>query len=164
MLPGKEMNERISSVKEPRVRSRKSNNRLGRRGFTITELMVTLVLIGFAFTILGATFPTAMQILYKSRHMDDANISSQNQVEAYRAAGYGSIKTYVAAGSSSGTGPSFTCSDLPRPVGTITFTKVDANYAATTSDTGRIRIDATTKWTGSGLDKGSVTVTSLIIQ
>jgi hypothetical protein len=122
------------------------------------------VLLTFALVIFGGTFPTATQIMYKGRHMDDASIACQHQLEYYRAAGYGSVSPFIAAGQSSGTGPTFTASDLPAASGTVTFTRVDAGYAATTTDTGRIRMDVTAGWSGSGVDRGSVTLTSLVVQ
>ena len=48
--------------------------------------------------------------------------------------------------------------------GTVTFTRVDSSFATTTTDTGRVRVDATVNWTGVGTDHGPVTLTTLITQ
>lgn len=120
-------------------------------------------MMAFAVSVFAVSFPAAAQAISRSRHLDQAANSCQQQLEFYRDVGYSSLPA-ISAGSQS-VSLSFTpTSDLPGATGTVTLTQVDSAFAATTAVTGRITIDVTVAWIGVGSDRGTHTVTSLIIQ
>lgn len=122
-----------------------------------------VILLGAALVVFSATFPAASRRMYNSRHTDVATNACNLQLEYYRDIGYSSLPA-IANGSSS-TQVSFAApADLQRAVGTVTFTRVDPAFAAATVDTGRVRVDATLSWNGALNDRGSVTLTTLILK
>jgi prepilin-type N-terminal cleavage/methylation domain-containing protein len=134
-----------------------------RRGFTLTELMVVVVLMGLAIAVFAASFPAAGQSIYRSRHMDIAGNSCNQQIEFWRNVGYGSMPAFP-QGASKVTQTFTPSTELPGATGTVSFTRVDDTFAATTADTGQVRIEVAVSWSGSGNDRGTVSVTSLLVQ
>ena len=134
-----------------------------RRGFTLTEIMIVVLLMGMAIAIFSASFPAAGQSLYRSRHTDIASDACQQQLDFWRNVGYGSVPAF--ANGASKVKQSFTTpSELPGGSASITFVRVNSDYGETTADTGRLRVDATVSWAGSGNDRGAVTQTTLLLQ
>ena len=130
--------------------------------------MVAMLLMGMAIALFSSVYPAATQGIYRSRHLDLARNACQAYVEALRNAGYNSIPG-PSSGQSVATNTWDTSlvalpSDLPAPSGTWTCTKVDTNYAATTSDSGRYRIDVSLSWASWGVDRGTVTLTTLVVK
>lgn len=137
--------------------------RVRRRGFTLTELMVVVLLMGLAISIFAASFPAAGQSIYRSRHMDIAGNACDQQLEFWRNVGYGSVPAFPQGSSS--VSQNFTASsELPGAIGTVTFVRVDDSFAPTTSETGQVRVDVSVTWGGSGNDRGTVSVTSMLVQ
>lgn len=134
-----------------------------RRGFTLTEAIIAMVLLSLVMVVFGASFPYASQTITRGRHMDLASNACQAQLEVYRNAGYNSCPA-IATGSSS-TKVSFTPpSDLTGATGTVQFTRVTDSFSTTTVETGRMKVEAQITWKGFGLDKGTVTLTTLIVE
>jgi prepilin-type N-terminal cleavage/methylation domain-containing protein len=142
---------------------RTSRRRPHRRGFTIPEVLMALAITGFAVSIFGASFPACGRALSRSRHTDIASDACQQQLELYRQVGYDSLPA-IPAGSSSLKVQFAAPAGLPGATGAVTFTRLDSSFSATTQDTGRVRADAGVAWTGTGSDRGAITVTSLIAQ
>lgn len=134
-----------------------------RRGFTLTELMVVVLLMGLAIAIFSASFPAAGQSLYRSRHMDLAANACSQQLEFWRNVGYSSAPA-ISQGSTKTTRTFDAPEELPGAKGTVVFTRVDEGYAETTAATGRLRVDVSVTWNGSGNDNGTVTVTTLLVE
>lgn len=132
-----------------------------RRGFTIAESMISMLILALLISTFGAVYPYTAQSIVRAKHMDQAVSACQQQLEYWRDAGYASCPA-IAAGYSS-TSSTFTPpSDLSNPTGTTTFTHLDSNFSATTIKTGRLRLDATITWTGHGADRGTVTLSTMI--
>ncbi len=139
------------------------HRRGARRGFTLTEAIIAMVLLSLIMVVFGASFPYASQTITRSRHMDLAANACQQELEVYRSVGYNSCPS-ISAGSTS-TKVEFTPPDaLTQATGTVTFTRVNDSLNATGSDTGRLKVEASIKWSGYGLDKGNVTLTTLIVR
>lgn len=134
-----------------------------RRGFTLIEVMITLVCVAFAIAVFGAAFPSASQSIVRSRHRDAVANACHEQLEMWRNVGYNSLPT-IPTGTNSISQTFTPPSGLPPATGTVTFTRVNDSYSPTTTDTGRIRVDVAITWTGHGSNRGTVTVNSLIIQ
>jgi prepilin-type N-terminal cleavage/methylation domain-containing protein len=143
------------------VRSRQSGG--SRRGFTLVEVIAALLIVGFAIIVFGASFPATSQAISRSRNTDLASDACQQQLEFWRNVGYSSLPA-IPGGQSSVTQSFTPPADLQQGAGTITFTRVDANFAVSTANTGRVRVDVTVSWDGRGVDQGSVTLTTLILQ
>lgn len=142
----------------------KGKQRRVRRGFSLVETMVAVLLVGFAAIVFGAALPAASQAVAKSRNSDLATDACLQRLEFYRSVGYNSLppipngatQTTVSFTSPSGMGPA---------TGTVTFTHVDDSFNAVTTDTGRVRADARIVWNGgSGAKGGTVSVTTLILR
>jgi prepilin-type N-terminal cleavage/methylation domain-containing protein len=134
-----------------------------RRGFTLTELMVVVLLMGLAIAIFSASFPAAGQSLYRSRHIDLAANACNQQLEFWRNVGYSSVPP-IPAGTSRLQQSFDPPAELPGATGTVVFTRLDGNYAETTQNTGRLRVDVSVSWAGSGNDRGTVSVTTLLVE
>ena len=134
-----------------------------RRGALLLEATLTVMVMGCALVVFAASFPMASRRVYSARHTDLATNACNNQLDLYRNAGYASCPT-IPNGASS-TQVSFTPpSDLSNATGTLRFTRVDGSYSATTTDTGRLQVDATVTWNAARNDKGTVTLTTLILK
>jgi prepilin-type N-terminal cleavage/methylation domain-containing protein len=135
-----------------------------RRGFSLVETMVAVVLLGFATIVFGTALPAASQAMSKGRNSDLATDACQQRLEFYRNVGYNSLPT-IPTGASQ-TSVTFTPPSAMGPAtGTVTFTRVDDGFNASTTDTGRVRVEARIVWNGgSGARGGTVTVTTLILR
>jgi type II secretory pathway pseudopilin PulG len=143
--------------------SRTAVRRRVRRGFTLAEILTAVSIMMLATGIFTACFVPASQAMARAKHMDMATDACAHQIEFYRDVGYASLPA-IASGQST-TSVSFTPnSELPAGTGTVTFTRVDDNFAETTASTGRVRVDATVNWAGIGRDRGSYTLSTLIAE
>jgi hypothetical protein len=125
--------------------------------------MVVVLLMGLAIAVFSASFPAAGQSLYRSRHMDIAGNVCNQQLEFWRNVGYGSAPA-IPQGSTSVKQSFSPSAELPGGAGTVTFTRVDDSFNATTADTGQLRVEVSVSWNGSGNNRGTVNVTSLLVQ
>lgn len=134
-----------------------------RHGFTLTEAIIAMMLLSFIMVVFGASFPYASQTITRSRHMDLAANACQQELEVYRNAGYNSCPS-IPAGSMSASVTFTPPSELTQATGKVTFTRVNDSLNATSSETGRLQVEANVTWAGFGLDKGNVTLTTLIVR
>lgn len=132
-----------------------------RRGFTLAEALVALTLMTLGVALFGAFFPNVSRSLNKAQKRDLAADLCLRQIEFWRTGGYNALPP-VPSGKTSVTVSFTTPSTLPASTGTITFTRVDQNLVATTTDTGRVRADVIVRWTTSASDTGEVRVASII--
>lgn len=136
-----------------------------RRGFSLPETLMALAVMALAVGVFGAAFPTATQAIARSKHIDMASDACQKQLDFYRQVGETSMKLSVLPAGRRSTAVAFTPnSELPNATGSVTVTRVDASYAATTVESGRMRVDATVTWSGVGRDYGTVTLSTLVIE
>jgi prepilin-type N-terminal cleavage/methylation domain-containing protein len=139
---------------------------LKRRGFSLPETIMALVVMALAVGVFGAAFPSAGQAIARSKHIDMASDACQKQLDYYRQIGETSIElTYLPANTSTATVAFTPNGDLPGGgTGSVVFRRLDSSYNTTTADTGRLRVDASVSWTGVGSDRGTVTLSTLIVE
>lgn len=134
----------------------------GRRGFTLPEVSIALMIIAVTCIAFCSAFTAGRRAISRGRHIDQASDNCQEQLEFYRQVGYGSLPITAAQVS---TQTSFTPnSSLPNASGSVTLTRVDDTFAAVTTDTGKIKVEATVTWSGIGADRGTVTVTGIVVR
>jgi type II secretory pathway pseudopilin PulG len=118
-------------------RSRRQNEySTGKRatgGFTVAELVITIVVMGFIIPAIALALTNLSVINYRARDLTLANLAAQNKIESLRSIGYNSI--------SSGT-VSFS-SELPSSMGG----PKSASYTVTTPQTGIKQIDVSISYT-----------------
>lgn len=137
--------------------------RRARRGFSLPEVMLAIAIMGYAVAVFVGAFPASGNAISRSRHRDLAASACQQQLEFWRNIGYSSLPA-VPSGAT-GVTVSFTPpATLPRATGSVRFTRVDDSFRPTAADTGRVQVDATVSWERSGSDRGSVTLTTLILR
>ena len=102
-------------------------------GFTIVELIVTIVIMGVIIPAVAIALTNLTVVDYQARDLALANFIAQNKVETLRSAGYNSL--------SNGT-QSFS-SQLPNTMGS----PKSASYAVSTPITGVKQIDVTISYT-----------------
>lgn len=126
---------------------------------------MALVVMALAVGVFGAAFPSASQAIARAKHIDQASDECQKALDYYRQIGETSIElSLLPAGASRATAAITPTTDLPGASGEVLFRRVDDSYAETTTDTGRLRVDATVRWSGVGSDRGEVTLTTLIVE
>jgi prepilin-type N-terminal cleavage/methylation domain-containing protein len=136
-----------------------------RRGFTLPETLMAMVVMAAAVGIFGAVFPSASQAISRSKHIDMASDECQKQLDKYRQIGETAIELSYMPSGTSRYSMSFTpSSELPGATGSLVFRRVDTSYVETTSDTGRMRVDVSVSWRGVGRDRGTIGFTSLIVE
>ena len=132
-----------------------------RRAFTMTEAIISMFLLALLVAGFTAAYPYTAQSILRAKHMDLAVNACQVQLEYWRDAGYAALPAIPSGSSYVET--SFTApSELSQATGTTRFTYLDDNLAVTTTDDSRKRVDATITWTGNGLDRGTVTLSTLV--
>lgn len=134
-----------------------------RRGFTLPEIMLALLVMALTVATFAATFPGAGQAISRSKHIDQASDECQKQLDFYRNVSYNSLPA-IPAGVSSTSVTFVPSSELPGATGVVTFTHVDNNFNAVTTRTGRVRVDATVTWVGVGSDRGTQSLSTLIVE
>ena len=140
-----------------------SSRRTKRRGASFLEVMIAVLIMGFAASMFATVFPAMAQSIVKDRHQDVAANACQAQLEYWRNVGYSSLPTIVTGSSS--TSQSFTApTDLPTGSGSTTFTRITSSYSSTTTDTGLIQVSSSCSWQGTGRDLGTVTLTTLLAE
>ena len=102
-------------------------------GFTIVELIITIVIMGFIIPAVAIGLTILAVINNRSRDLVLANMVAQNKVEILRGAGYNSINTGTIT---------FT-SELPNSLGS----PKSASYTVTTPQTGVKQIDVNISYT-----------------
>jgi prepilin-type N-terminal cleavage/methylation domain-containing protein len=103
------------------------------RGFTIVELIVSIVLIGFIVPAVAIALTNLTVLNARARDLTLANMVAQNKVETLRSAGYNSVNNGTV---------SFT-TDLPNVLGG----PKSASYTVTTPQTGIKQIDINISYT-----------------
>lgn len=102
-------------------------------GFTIAELVITIVIMGIIIPAVALALTNLSVVNYQARDLTLANMIAQNKVETLRSAGYNSVAT--------GT-QSFT-SELPSTMGS----PKSASYTVTTPQTGIKQVDVSISYT-----------------
>jgi type II secretory pathway pseudopilin PulG len=105
----------------------------GHSGFTIAELVITIVIMGIIIPAVALALTNLSVINYQARDLTLANMIAQNKVETLRSAGYNSVAT--------GT-QSFT-SELPSNMGS----PKTASYTITAPQTGIKQVDVSISYT-----------------
>jgi prepilin-type N-terminal cleavage/methylation domain-containing protein len=138
--------------------------RIGRRrGVTLPEIMIAIFIMSMGVMIFATAFPGANQLILRTRHEDTATAACQSQLELYRGVGYASLPA-IASGASQASESFAVPSQLTGGAGQVTFTRVDAGFNPTTLASGRVRVEATATWFRSARDRGSVKLTTLIVE
>jgi len=136
-----------------------------RRGFSLPEVLMALAVMALAVGVFGAAFPSATQAIARSKHIDMASDACQKQLDFYRQVGETSIElNHLPANTSQATVAFTPNAELPGATGSVVFRRVDTNYVETTTDTGRLRVDATVTWSGVGSDRGTVKLYTFIVE
>lgn len=140
---------------QPRRQSR-------RRGVSMAEVLLSMLVLGLAVMVFGASAPFSDRVLSTGRHVDVASDACQQQLDYYRSVGYASLPA-IPSGTNHLTLSFTPPASLPEATGSVTFTRVDDSFGTTSiTDTGRVRVDVTVNWTGVRADHGPITLTSLI--
>ncbi len=145
------------------IRVRQAGMSRGRRGFTLTEVSAAMLVVGFAVAMFGAAFPACGQTISRGRHTDTATNACQQQLDFWRQVGYASLPA-IADGRSAVQQSLTAPTALPNATGSLTFSRVGEDFAAATSETGRVRVDVSITWRGTGSDRGTVSLTSLLLR
>lgn len=96
----------------------------------------------------------------KQQRTEIATHIAAAEIETYRGRSFTSLP---AVPSSSVTVPLTNTNSLPGGTGSATFTKVDSALNETSSEYGRRKIAVTVGWDDKNQDKGSVTLTSVLV-
>jgi type II secretory pathway pseudopilin PulG len=102
-------------------------------GFTIAELVITIVIMGIIIPAVALALTNLSVINYQARDLALANMVAQNKVETLRSAGYNSISLGTVSFSS----------ELPSNMGNPR----SASYTVTTPQTGIKQIDVNISYT-----------------
>ena len=116
-----------------RFRAPLNRRHIDRTGFTIVELIVTIVIMGVIIPAVALALTNLTVVDYQARDLALANFIAQNKVETLRSAGYNTL--------SNGT-QSFS-SQLPNTMGS----PKSASYTVSTPITGVKQIDVTISYT-----------------
>lgn len=136
--------------------------RRARRGVSLVEVMVTVLLTGLSVGVFSTSFPGATNALSRSRQSDVANNACVQQLEYWRNIGYSSVP--IPNGAAQYTRSFTPPAALVNASGQVTFTRVTDSFAATTADTGQLKVEARITWQGTGRDAGTAMVTTLLVQ
>lgn len=134
-----------------------------RRGFTLLETMVAILLLTFTTAIFAAVYPVTSQILLAGRNCDLASDACQQQLEFWRNVGYASLPT-IPTGASRISRTFAAPTSLAQGAGMVTFSRIDAGWAETTEDTGRMRVDVVITWGGRGIRGGRIPMTAVLVR
>ena len=107
--------------------------RNGSSGFTIVELVVTIVIAGIIIPAVAIALQNLTSVEYQARDLALANMISQNKVESLRSIGFNSINT----------GTTDFSSELPLSMGA----PKSASYTVSTPQTGIKQIDLSVSYT-----------------
>lgn len=116
-------------------------------GFTLVELMITIVFLGFAVLSLTSLYVSIDNVQRQSAYIEMANRAAQTEVETLRNSNYGQLVA--------GQNITFTSSipaGLPQATGTVVVSQ---------PQTGLKRVDVTITY-NAGTQQHSVTLSSLI--
>jgi type II secretory pathway pseudopilin PulG len=102
-------------------------------GFTIVELVTTIVIAGFIIPAVALALTNLTAVSYQARDLALANMLAQNKVESLRSIGYNSIST----------GTTSFSSELPAQMGA----PKSASYTVTTPQTGIKQVDLSISYT-----------------
>lgn len=138
-----------------------SGLRRGRRGATLVEAMCAMILVSLTVLIFGSSFPAAARAHLRAQHIDVTQDALQQQLEYWRDAGYYSLPD-PPVGFTSYTERFTPPATLPGAKGAVRMTRIDDDWNETTADTGQALVEATITWSGSGSDKGSITLTTIV--
>lgn len=151
---------------------RRPSNRPARRGFTLAEIMVSVLLVVMGVTVWGTTFVPATLALNRSRHFDLAATACAGELEAWRARGYSQIPNgggAVVLDAAHLIRP--LPADLPNASGQLVIRRAAVmgsgptySYQTTGTDTGRLSLEMTIHWHGASNDEGTVRLTTLVLQ
>lgn len=143
-----------------------------RRGFTLVEILISTFLVVMGVTAWGTAFGVASLTLSQSRHCDTAANACYAELEAWRGRGYSQIPS--ATTTVTLTGDSLIRAlpaGLPNAIGQLVIRRISVtgsegsySYQQTTADTGRVQLEMTVQWTGTGIDHGAVTVGTMVLQ
>jgi prepilin-type N-terminal cleavage/methylation domain-containing protein len=114
----------------PFVRCRQS---VPARGFTIAELVITIVLMGIIIPAIALALTNLSVVNYQARDLALANMITQNKVETLRSAGYNSVSIGTV---------NFTA-ELPASMGK----QRTASYSVSTPQTGIKQVDINISYT-----------------
>jgi len=114
-------------------------NKNRQNGFTIVELIVTIVIAGIIIPAVALALNNLTAINHRARDLAIANTVAQNKVETLRSIGYNSIATGTVDFSS----------DLPSSMGA----PKSASYTTSTPTTGEKQIDITISYTDYGVTR-----------
>jgi prepilin-type N-terminal cleavage/methylation domain-containing protein len=102
-------------------------------GFTIVELVVTIVIAGIIIPAVAIALQNLTSVEYQARDLALANMLSQNKIESLRSIGYNSVST----------GTTDFSSELPLSMGA----PKSASYTVSTPQTGIKQIDLSISYT-----------------
>jgi type II secretory pathway pseudopilin PulG len=108
-------------------------NKNGTAGFTIVELVVTIVIAGIIIPAVSLALTNLSSVEYQARDLALANMISQNKVESLRSIGYNSINT----------GTTDFSSDLPAQMGR----PKSASYTVSSPQTGIKQVELSISYT-----------------
>jgi type II secretory pathway pseudopilin PulG len=139
----------------------------GRRGTSIVEVILAVLLLSLIFLSVTPGFMQSELTVDRSRNMEIATQAAQAQLDTWREQSYAALPTLpsgVASLTQSFTPPAA----LPHGTGQTVLTRLNGSLVPVTtepagSEAGRRRIAVTVSWDAGGSDRGSVTLTSLMI-
>jgi Tfp pilus assembly protein PilV len=143
------------------VRSRQSTR--SRRGVTLSEVLIGVLITAMSTVTFASVNISSYQAVARSQHLELATQIAHEELEVCRQAGYAGLPT-IPTGRKSVTSDLATPTTLPDATAKVVYTRVDASLNPSTTATGRRRVDVTVTWDGSGNDRGSVTLTTLMTQ
>lgn len=103
------------------------------RGFTVAELVITIVIMGFIIPAIALALTNLTVINNKARDLTLTNMVAQNKVETLRSIGYNSINNGTVSFSA----------ELPGTIGS----PKSASYTITTPQTGLKQVDVNISYT-----------------
>jgi hypothetical protein len=132
-----------------------------RNGFTVVEALTAAVVAGLAIMLFTAAFPSCSQWVLRSGHVDAATNGCSKQTEYWRGLGYAALPV-IPEGDTTVTETWTPPTELPHAGAKTVFTRVDDSLNPSLVDTGRCKVETTATWTGTGSDRGSVTIVGVI--
>ena len=134
-----------------------------RRGSSLVDVVIAVWLLSMAILTIAAVDVSGTRTIRRSQGMEIATQAARAELDEWRQKGFGALPA-IGTGQTAVTQTFTPPAALQAGTGRTTFTRVDAAQAAATTETDRRRVAATVTWTGRGNDKGSVTLTTLIVK
>lgn len=133
-----------------------------RRGISMVETIMALFTLMMATMTAASVQLSTSMTMKRSQNIEVATAAAREQLESIRRSGFSAIPAIPTGANSSTSTFTPSATSLPSVTGTATYTQVDASLAPSLLSTGRRKVSVNVTWAGSGSNRGTVTLTTLM--